>query len=360
MGGADIVGEVAAPGRADAAGEAEAVVLDLVQARPGHDAADLGFLAEDQQVGQHVEMLAAPVPAGNAHAALDFVEDEQEVVLVANPPQRAQELAAEMVVAALALDRLDDDGGDVGGLLREDVADLFQGQLLFLDDRRLTLGGRQGEVQARGDDARPGELGEVGDLAGVGVRQAQRIAAAPVEGALEVDDLGPALAASGSEVLPDLPIHGGLEGVLDGQGAAFDEEVTVQGRHAHHAGEVMDERGVLDGIDVRVGHLDLGGGEQVGFDFRAVEVGMVEADRLRGVEAVEVNQFPASGGVHEVRAVAAGEVEDELKTVHQDMVFELGYDLAGGHREFLRGCGFLGGLVGAIGCSHAWLSANNA
>ena len=72
MGGADIVGEIAAPGRADAAGEAEAVVFDFVQARPGHDAADLGFLAEDQQVGQHVEMLAAPVPAGNAHASIGF------------------------------------------------------------------------------------------------------------------------------------------------------------------------------------------------------------------------------------------------------------------------------------------------
>ena len=287
--------------------------------------------------------------------ALDFVEDEQEVVLVANPPQRAQELAAEMVVAALALDRLDDDGGDVGGFLREDVADLFQGELFFLDDRRLALGGRQGEVQARGDNARPGELGEVGDLARVGVRQAQRIAAAPVEGALEVDDFGPAFAASGGEVLPDLPVHGGLEGVLDGEGAAFDEEVTVQRRHAHHAGEVTDERGVLDGINIRVGHFDLGGGEEVGFDFRAVEVGMVEADGLRGVEAVEVNQFAAGGGVNEVRAVAAGEVEDQLETVHQDMPFEFGNDVAGRNLEFRRGCFLLGGLAGLIGCLHAWV-----
>jgi hypothetical protein len=32
---------------------------------------------------------------------LDFVEDEQEVVVVANLPQRVQEFTAEMVVAAL-------------------------------------------------------------------------------------------------------------------------------------------------------------------------------------------------------------------------------------------------------------------
>src|SRR5208282_6521008 len=150
----------------------------------------------------------------------------------------------------------------------------------------------QGKVQAWGGDARPGELGEVGDLAGVGVRQAQRIAAASVEGALEVDDFGPAFAAFGGEVLPDLPVHGGLEGVLDGDGPALDEEVTVQGGQVHHPGEITDERGVLDGIDIRVGHLELGSSEEVGFDFRAVEVGMVEADRLCGVEAVEVNQLP--------------------------------------------------------------------
>ena len=232
-----------------------------------------------------------------------------------------------MVVAALALDGLDDDGGDVRGFLGEHVADLLQGELFFLDDRRLALGGRQGEVQAGRDDARPGELGEVGDLARVGIRQAHRVAAAAVEGALEMDDLGPALAASGGEVLPDLPVHGGLEGVLDGQGAAFDEEVTVQRRHADHARERLDEGGVLDGINVRIGHFDLGGGEQVGLDFRAVEVGMVEADGLRGVKAVEVNQFPAGGGVNEVRAVAAGEVEDELEAIHQDVLLEFGDDV---------------------------------
>jgi hypothetical protein len=80
---------------------------------------------------------------------LDFVEDEQEVVVVANPPQRVKKLAAEMVVAPLALDRLDDNGGDVHGFLGEHVADLLEGELFFLDDRRLTLGQRQGEVQAQ-------------------------------------------------------------------------------------------------------------------------------------------------------------------------------------------------------------------
>ncbi len=64
-----------------------------------------------------------------------------------------------------------------------------------------------------------------------------------MEGALEVDDFGAALAAPGGQVLPHLPVHGGLEGVLDGEGAALDEEVTVQRRQAHHAGKVADEGG---------------------------------------------------------------------------------------------------------------------
>ena len=90
-----------------------------------------------------------------------------------------------------------------------------------------------------------------------------------MEGALEVDDLRAAFAAPGREVLPDLPIHGGLEGVLHRQGAAFDEEVAVQRRHAHHARERLHKGRILHGIDVRIGHLDLGGREQVGLDLRA-------------------------------------------------------------------------------------------
>ena len=49
---------------------------------------------------------------------------------------------------------------------------------------------------------------------------------------------------------------------------------------------------------------------------------MVEADGLRGVEAVEVNQFAAGGGVHEPGATAAGEVEDELEAIHEDVLLQ--------------------------------------
>ncbi len=98
-------------------GRRKAIVLHLIEPRPGHHATDLRLFPERHQVGQHAEMLAAPVAAGRSHAALHFVENEQHFVLVADAAQRLQPFAAEMIVAAFALDRLDDDRGDVDAAL---------------------------------------------------------------------------------------------------------------------------------------------------------------------------------------------------------------------------------------------------
>ncbi len=168
-----------------------------------------------------------------------------------------------------------------------------------------------------------------------------------------MDDLRAAFTTPGSQVLPHLPIHGRLEGVFHRNGAAFDEEITVQGRHAHHTPKFTDERCVLDGVNIRIGHFDFGRGEEVGFDVRAVKVGMIEANRLRGVEAVEVDQLATGGGIDEARAMAAGEVEDELKTIHQDVLLEFGNDFPRGHLEFRRGRLLAGGCLCSIGCLHA-------
>ena len=50
------------------------------------------------------------------------VEDEQDVVRVAEAAQGAEPFGAEMIVAAFALDRLDDDGGDVRAASCDDLA----------------------------------------------------------------------------------------------------------------------------------------------------------------------------------------------------------------------------------------------
>ena len=100
------VDEGAAPGGVDAGGDGEDVVGHLVDPAAGHDAADLGLLAEGDDVGLDAELLVGPGGAGQAAAGLHLVEDEQRVVLVAQRLHRLQELRPEVVVAALALDRL--------------------------------------------------------------------------------------------------------------------------------------------------------------------------------------------------------------------------------------------------------------
>ena len=114
--------------------------------RAGHHSAYLRFLPKRQQIGQHVEMFAAPVASRCAHAALHFVEDEKDIVLVANLSQLLQPFAAEMIVAAFALDRLDDDGADVDLALVDEVADLALGFLLALDHIGFALRFRQRKI----------------------------------------------------------------------------------------------------------------------------------------------------------------------------------------------------------------------
>ena len=62
-------------------------------------------------------MLAGEEAAGAAEAGLDLVGDEQRAVLAAQPLRLVQ-VAVVRQVDALALDRLEDEGGDVAGLQR--------------------------------------------------------------------------------------------------------------------------------------------------------------------------------------------------------------------------------------------------
>src|SRR5438477_133406 len=78
----------------------------------------------------------------------------------------------------------------------------------------------------RSFDAKPIEFREVLRLARIGgVRQRQRVAGAAVEGFAQMHDLRAFLfARSLLEVLADFPIERCLDGVLDAEGTAFDEE----------------------------------------------------------------------------------------------------------------------------------------
>ena len=75
-------------------------------------------LAMHDDVRHDPGVLEGPHPPGPPVAALDLVGDEQDPVLVAERPEPAQERRRRRAVAALALDRLDEDRGDRRGRRR--------------------------------------------------------------------------------------------------------------------------------------------------------------------------------------------------------------------------------------------------
>src|SRR5438876_11169832 len=97
------VSKISAPSGIQATWQPKRAVFDFVQPRAGHHAADLRFLSKRHQVGHNIEVFAAPIAPGSAHAALDLVKNQQDIVFVTNLSERSQPFAAEMVVATLAL-----------------------------------------------------------------------------------------------------------------------------------------------------------------------------------------------------------------------------------------------------------------
>src|SRR5438874_5647386 len=99
-------------------------------------------------------MFAAPVASRCAHAALHFIKDEKNVVLVANLSQFLQPVAAEMIVTAFALDRLNDNRADVNPSLIDEVTDLAFGFLFACYHIGLALRCRQRKITVWIRDAR--------------------------------------------------------------------------------------------------------------------------------------------------------------------------------------------------------------
>ena len=126
----------------------------------------------------------------------------------------------------------------------------------------------------------------------------------------------------GRQVLAHLPVERHLEGVLDRERAALDEEQVVAQGLRHRAREGLDELGQVGGVDVGVGRLverrrqdplrELGR--------RAASGGCSPAGRSR--RGVEVEHVAAAGAVEDERAVAAVEVHDQVVAVHQDVLFQ--------------------------------------
>src|ERR1044071_8573591 len=92
-------------------------------------------------------MFAAPGLAGDTKPALHFVEDEQDVVLVADAPQGPEPLRPEMIVAPFALDRLDDNRRDILAVDGDDLLDLGLSASLSCHD--ILLAPRLGRSEER-------------------------------------------------------------------------------------------------------------------------------------------------------------------------------------------------------------------
>ena len=232
--------------------------------------------------------------------------------------QAGEELGAEVVVAALPLHRLDDDGRHLARVGGEGRLDLGGGALLLGLD---VVGDAPVEVEHDGRvvDAGPGELGEQPDLVEAGVGQAQRVARAAVEGLAEVEDhqvLHRVLEA-GAAQLAGLPVEGGLEGVLHGQGAARDPEVVREAGGRGPRAEGLHEGGHLEGVDVGVGDVGGGGPEQVGLEGGVHELGVVEAHGPGGEEGEGVQVALAGQGVVHPDALGAFQVEDDGHAIGQ-------------------------------------------
>src|SRR5688572_23792995 len=101
-------------------------------------------------------MLATPGLASDPHTALHFVEDEQDVILVADAAQDAEPLRAKVIVATFALNRLNDHCGDILTTPLDELLDFRLGALLTFDHVLLALTFRQREVDARCHHPRPG------------------------------------------------------------------------------------------------------------------------------------------------------------------------------------------------------------
>src|SRR5664279_2037428 len=138
-------------------------------------------------------MFAAPVAASGSHAALHFVENQKHLVLVADPSQSLKPFAAEMIVAPFALDRLDDDRGDIDATLGDELHDLLLGDFLAREDVVLALRLWQREVNKWRRNAWPVELGEQVRLPRVRVGEAHGVAAASVKGVAKREDVGAAI-----------------------------------------------------------------------------------------------------------------------------------------------------------------------
>ncbi len=214
-------------------------------------------LGERDDIRDDVEVLRCEHLAGASHAALDFVEDQQDAVAVGDAAQFVEELLGRDEVAAFALDRFDHDRGDFFGWKNGAEKRVLDGLRAFdgAGVDRLAVGAAVaigvGDVVDAGHHRE-----EVLALAAAAAGERQRPHGAPVECAVERDEL---LAAG--------VIAGQLDGGLDGLGAGV-AEVDLRGHAAgRQGGQLLGQVHHVLVVEVGARHVDQAGGLALdGFD----------------------------------------------------------------------------------------------
>src|SRR5262249_3116276 len=157
-----------------------------------------------------------------------------------------------MVVAALALDRLDDNGANVDVALLDELADLALGLLFALNHVHLAFRFRQRKIDARTGDAGPIKFRKQIRLTRVAISQAHRGTAPPMKRASEMQNLRAAFAMTCGHVLADFPIHCCLQTILHRERAALDEQITLEWRQTDDALKRRDKFSVAGRVNIRV------------------------------------------------------------------------------------------------------------
>ena len=90
------------------------------------------------------------------------------------------------------------------------------------------------------------------------------------------------------EVLPHLPIEGGLHRVLDRERPALDEEVVRELRGSRGLCQRVHELRQVRSVEIGIADLDRGCARQAVLHLLRQHAGVVVADRIRAVETGKI------------------------------------------------------------------------
>ena len=277
-------------------------------------------------------MVGCP-PLAGAPACLHLVEYEEESVLVRLLPDEFKEGWAEVVIASLALHRLHDHGGNpvvvpLYGLLNLRLCQF----LVVVCDGAVPLECCGGIVNSR-----PVEFCK--ELVLVRIRcvgETHGIAGPAVERIFQVHYHVTRNRILLCVVFSCFPVESGFKCVFNRKPAAVNEEEMPEAV-GKHTGELLNEFGVVLGIEVGERPPDVRGVEQflhiIGFLRCGMVVSYCEAAEL--VVSHVQHLFPRSL-IHKGGTVALLKVRDNLKTVNQNPAFYCRNNLVSVHGHMER------------------------